>query len=180
MNITYLANFFFAALTTWCPIKIHEFTHVPQALTEARYHSIANDLAEVVLDPDEKPIFAGEDGRVRTGLLIAAIASFESGGFASKIDKDIYGDKIGSGDGGSAHCLMQVHPPYSNSIIDRKTCFRAGLKALHDTYDHCHSMNNYVSNNCQDSRGLAKVYMKRATSYYAAHPFVFEQEVVLN
>ena len=160
----------------WCPPKTHDFTHVSTDTTEARYHSIANDVAEVALDPEESPIFGGEDARVRTGLWLLTIASFESGGFAEKIDRDVNGSIKGSGDSGQAHCLMQVHLPYAKMVVDRKTCFRAGLKALHDSFDHCHSMNAYVSGSCEDPRGLAKIYMRRATTYYKNHSFLVEQE----
>lgn len=168
-----LSSYLYTAMVTWCPLAVHNFTHAPQDVADTRYHAIADDLASVVLDPNESPIFSGNDGRVKTGMLMLAIASFESGQFSAKVDADTKGAVAGSGDNGIAHCLMQLHFPYASKILDRKSCFRAGLTALHDSFKSCNSMAAYASGTCADPRGLAKLYTKRATAYYKAHPFIF-------
>src|SRR4051794_30812822 len=99
MQITALAAYLVSAMTTWTPPQHH-----PEGATAAakRYESIALDIATVVSDEKEAPVFAGEHGRTQTALLLAAIASFES---AYRADVD--NGRV-RGDGGVSWCVMQV------------------------------------------------------------------------
>lgn len=72
----------------------------------ARYTSIANDIAEVVYDPNTKPLFGGKWGRARTVTVVLGIMLYESG-FMKNVDYGV--GKYARGDQGNSWCLMQMN-----------------------------------------------------------------------
>ena len=66
MQITALASYLVSAMTAWTPPQQH-----PEGaeIARQRYESIARDIATVVNDEKETPIFAGDHGRAQTALL---------------------------------------------------------------------------------------------------------------
>lgn len=70
---------------------------------ETRYLSIAEDIAAVVSEPGEAPIFKGDESRAKTALVLASIAFWESG-FDPRVDA---GARLG--DDGHAISLFQLH-----------------------------------------------------------------------
>src|ERR1700722_8559120 len=103
----------------------------------ARFTGIASDLAAVVYDPDEKPLYPGEDGRAKTALLLASIAAHES---TFRVDVE---DGRARGDGGNSWCFMQLHIGSGKTVegwtgqdvsADRKLCFRAGLHIAQESF----------------------------------------------
>ena len=89
--ITYLV----AAMMVWCPLSAHRYSQSSamtdeekDAYTLTRYQAIAQDVAEVAFDADEKPIFKepGVIGRLESALLALSIASYESGEFSEDVD----------------------------------------------------------------------------------------------
>jgi hypothetical protein len=79
-----LASYLLAAMTSWMPMKNHLQSEAPD-VTEARYEQIAADVAQIATDSDEEPLFQGEDGRVKTALLLLSVAFYESN-FRGDID----------------------------------------------------------------------------------------------
>lgn len=73
---------------------------------EKRYRSIAEDLVEVVYDPNTKPAFQGKTGRARTISVMLGIMLYESG-FGKHVDFGV--GKYGRGDNGNSWCLMQMN-----------------------------------------------------------------------
>src|SRR6185436_9297345 len=67
---------------------------------QARYAEIADAVARVALDPEERPVFGGKLGRERTAALMLALAFHES-----RWRRDV---DLGLGTHGRYHCLMQV------------------------------------------------------------------------
>jgi hypothetical protein len=133
--------------------------------TVARYDSIAEDLVDVVYDPDEPPLFKGEHGRAETMAILESIAWHESGK-ALRRDVDLGIGHRARGDGGGSVCLMQINvgkgrtPRYNvvkkrfeykgdpeNELIqgytadellnDRKNCFRTGLRLARESFTAC-------------------------------------------
>lgn len=129
----------------------------------ARYDSIAQDIAEVVYDTNEAPLFKGADGRIRTTGVILSIMLHESG-FRKDVDNGQ--GALAVGDGGQSWCMMQVqlghlnakghtnqrvildadmfHYAYDGSgfggedlVRDRKTCIRVGLHILRKSFTSC-------------------------------------------
>lgn len=71
-----------------------------------RYRSIAEDIVEVVYNPDNPPLFKGKYGRARTVTVILGIMLHESG-FMRNVDYGI--GKYARGDKGNSWCLMQMN-----------------------------------------------------------------------
>ena len=174
-----LAAYLLAAMHLWAPPSVHDYTKTPRAETEARYESIAADLATVALDPDEVPLFAGgEVGRAQTALVMLAIASYESGQFRADVDRQ---DKP-TGDGGRAYCLGQLHDEapmhYARGLTDRVSCFRGQLRALRDSWNMCKfgppadRITGYTVGHCEPGEPQARRRMERAFSWWSKHPYM--------
>lgn len=109
-----LVAYILTAMLSWVPL--HSLTTYGETEEQAssRLHSIASDIAFVALDPNEPPVFARGDGRMKTALLQAAIASLETG-YQKFVDDascnraDWHADRRGNCDGGHAWSLWQVH-----------------------------------------------------------------------
>jgi hypothetical protein len=158
------------AMIAWVP------TRTPA--DEARYASIARDLATVVLDPTEEPAFTGEDGRARTALLLASIASWESGYRADVDDGRVKGDH------GTSVCLMQVRVfgktkegwTAKDLTEDRQKCFRVALRLVRTSFEWCKArvledrLAGYTVGTCREAEPLARARFGRARNYWGKHP----------
>jgi hypothetical protein len=145
---------------------------------QARYEAIARDLAAVTFDANEKPAFEGEDGRAKTALLMAAIASFESG-YRADVD-----DGRTRGDHGNSWCLMQVRvigktrEGYTGEdlVKDRTKCFRVALRLIRQSFAWCKTLPiedrlaAYTVGVCKENEPLARNRFYRARSYWKDHP----------
>jgi hypothetical protein len=108
---------------------------------EARYDSIADDIAQIASDPDEEPLFDGEAGREATGVLLTAIAWHES---AFRRDVDICKGARSKGDHGRSIGLFQLmsgpnyeHHSAKEICADRKLAIRLGLHVLRRAKTTC-------------------------------------------
>ena len=84
-----LTTYLLTAMLAWVPAKAHQARETADA-TQARYASIASDVAIVASDPAEPPLFQGSDGRVRTALLLLSVAYWESA-FRPDVDGGLVG-----------------------------------------------------------------------------------------
>ena len=148
-------------------------SYIPEAqetVEEAtsRYEDIAKDTAFVVWDPQEKPIFHGSRGRIRTAMVLYAVISYES---AFRLDVDTGEGPMSKGDGGASWCLNQVNlgkkDKVGNTPIrivvnvgggykfttnqdegwsgqdlvdDRQKCFHAALAILRSSFAACSAL----------------------------------------
>lgn len=169
-----VAAYLYAAMRVWSPPAAHDYTGASRVDTEAHYQAIAWDLARVALDPGEAPLFGDELGRVKTALLMLAIVSYESGGFRADVDTEAHA----TGDGGRAWCLAQLHDGYAKGLTDRASCFRAELRALHDSWKLCPEgptsdhLTGYTVGHCDPGEPQAVRRSDRAARWWTAHPFV--------
>jgi len=173
-----LAAYLYSAAASWAPLGWHDYTHASHAETEERYRAIVADLAAVALDPAVAPLFGDELGRVKTALLMLAIVSFESGGFRADVDTEEHA----TGDHGRAWCLAQLHDEapshYARGLTDRRSCFRAELRALHDSWALCPDgptsdhLTGYTVGHCDPGEPQAVRRSDRAARWWTAHPFV--------
>ncbi len=166
------------AMLSWVP-PLHDSDRV-------RYEAIARDLVAVAYDDAEAPIFSGEGGRAKTALLMASIASFESG-FRADVD-----DGRTTGDHGRSYCLMQVQVfgrtaegwTGHDLVADRKKCFHAALKRIRYSFDWCKShaledrLSGYTTGLCRDGEHLARDRFFRARAYWARTPFTPPDDLV--
>jgi len=159
------------------PTVKHALTEDPSARLE-RLQSIASDITSVCTDPSEAPVFDGEDGRIKTCLMIASIAYNESG-YKKSVD---FGEQ--KGDSGRSVCLMQVQTGQKGSINytaeqlkDRKTCLRAGLNVLRGSKcnsgsDPSSMLRAYVSGTCGTNLDPKKEKAIAATAANDARAYV--------
>lgn len=85
--------------------------HIPEAVESIddgtlRLQSIADDIATVVWDENEKPIFKDSQGRARTAAVLLSIILYEST-FRKDVDTGV--GAHARGDGGKSWCLMQIN-----------------------------------------------------------------------
>lgn len=117
--VIYLVKF----MTDTIPMQQH--IGEDPAIVQARYRQHAENIVEVALDPAEKPLFAGDQGRVKTALAIASIETFES--FLTK--GPIHGDCHENADKRCrkptdiphSFCHMQIQPGPTGIVLDLDT-----------------------------------------------------------
>lgn len=130
----------------------------------ARYEGIAQALADVAEDPDEKPLYGGELGRARTAVTLLAVSWMESGW---RRDVDLGVGKLARGEGVDS-CLVQIRVgggltaegwSHADLTGDRRRCFRAGLHLMRRSYSACrteapeHLLAAYASGSCKGVLG---------------------------
>lgn len=135
------------------------------AAGKARYGAIARAIAEVSLDDEEKPLFTGDDGRLKTALILLTISYHESH-WRRHIDLGI--GPRSRGGGGMYHCMMQIAVPRGKTpegwtaddlVASRDKCFRRGLHILQLGSRHCAAkygprsfLNLYASGRCDGGK----------------------------
>jgi hypothetical protein len=172
-----LVTYLVAAMVAWVPPHAQAPIESPEQVT-ARYENIARDLASVILDEAEAPLFAGHDARAQTALLMLSVAFYESS-FRKSVD-----DGLGRGDGGSSYCLMQIRVGKGVTregwtgpelIDDRKRCFRAALHMLHSSFAACHSfplddrLSAYATGHCFVSASISRSRVAKARAWWSNH-----------
>jgi hypothetical protein len=174
--MTTLATYLFAAMTAWSPLSQHHYVE-GEAVTVARYQDIASSIAAVSLDPAEQPLFAGSDGRARTAVLLAAIASFESGGFRSDV---AWCSPSGLGDHGHAAGLWQSHRSKARACWSLQSAAHLALEQIRESFVACERedpavwLAAYASGSCSRGWVQARNRWDRAASWMKVHPW--EQE----
>ncbi len=109
-----LVSYIFVAILSWIPVRNLTPYGESEDDAKARLHSVAEDIVTVALDASEPSVFAHADGRVKTALLQAAIASMETG-FQKFVDDGscnqagYVADRRGDCDGRHAFSLWQIH-----------------------------------------------------------------------
>lgn len=147
---------------------------------ELRLESISRDIVSVVYDEEEKPLFAGPDGREKSAIFVATWASHESGGFAKTVD-----DGTKKGDHGSSWCIMQLHIGKGKTvegwtgkelIEDRRKCIRSGYRVMKQSWNTCKGdpserMAAYISGRCDVSRTDSRFRYGHAMKIYKKNSF---------
>lgn len=163
-----LASYLDAAMTAWVPPAAQP---EGEDAAKARYAAIAQDVAAVVSDPDEPPLFEGDNDRHRTALLLLSIASYESSFFA-RVDEGRCLPR--ECDAGHAFGLFQVQPARGialdgdgwrydsrgfhgrDMVRDRRIAIRVAL---------------HLARGPHDPRWTGGDRTARADTWAAAHPF---------
>jgi hypothetical protein len=167
-------------MLAWSPAKDHRYAllhkfHTAEEqdnYTVDRYKDIINDLVAVAEDPNEEPLVAGSQERVRSGVLALAIASYESGGYREDVDQI-----APTGDYRNSYCLMQVQVRPGEKMKSRQDCFRLGFARVRESQSACKShpiderLAVYASGRCDAGRANSRLKMKRANDWTNAHPF---------
>lgn len=160
-------------LTTLAPVPMDGLReHETQEERAVRIEAIAADIADVVYDPSEQPIFMGQRARERTAVVVSTFAAEEGMNFAHSVDT---GKR--RGDAGRSYCIMQINVGRGKTaegwtgpelIDDRKKCIRAGLHALRRSYWYCKKNPErerfaaYTSGSCDVGRDISRRRHDRA------------------
>jgi hypothetical protein len=159
-------------MSAWSPMSEHLYLETA-AITEARYQAIAADIATAAEDPAEAPFFAGDDGRVRTAVLLAAVASFESGGFVAAVV-----DCRKPGDHGGAWGLYQSHRDRRMACAGVESASHLALAQFRESVRACQQLppalwlSAYASGRCSSGHDASRQRWARASAWMLAHPWV--------
>ena len=170
--MTPLALYLAGAMQFWCPIGDHAFRE-RAAITEARYADIASTIADVASDLGEAPLFEGGDGRERTALLLASIASYESGCFRTDVQ---FCAPTGSGDGGHAWGIYQSHLSRARVCWSLRSATLVALEQVRKSVAACsrepwrYKLSLYASGSCASGHREARNRYERASIYWGEHP----------
>lgn len=147
-------------------VQLRSYFREPLEEAQARYDSIATDIAAVLSDETEVPLFQGPAGREATALLLATIAWHESG---FRKDVDSCKGALSRGDQGRSVGLLQVMrgPNYEGHSAkeicsDRQLAIRLGLHVLRRAKETCPGagpkgwVQSYTSGYCGVRSGAAK------------------------
>lgn len=123
-----LAAYVLTAMQQWSPPRVHR--ERDEAEVVALYFKLAHEIASVVSDPSESPLFANDDTRARTALLLASVELHESGFKPYVVDgscndqvwRRAHRDMVMPGgvaacDGGHAFSGFQIHPSHGRGFI---------------------------------------------------------------
>ena len=168
-------------LTALAPVQMDGLKdHEGPSERTARIESIAADIATVVYDPEENPIFMGPRAREQTAAVVSTFAAEEGMNLAASVDT---GKRMG--DNGRSYCIMQINVGRgktpegwtgSDLIEDRKKCIRAGLHALRRSYWACKKNPErerfaaYASGSCDKGRDISKRRYDRAMRHLHLAP----------
>lgn len=128
-----LAIYLLGAAKAFYPVSNHNY-HEMSSITEARYERFSEDIAELVLDPSTEPLFAGVDGRVKTGLLLVSLASFES-----RFIGDVMSCKK-LGDNGLAAGPFQSHQNKTKVCSSYKGAALVAISMVRNSFHVCHNL----------------------------------------
>jgi len=171
--VTYLVT----AMLSWVPLHAHAPVESADD-ARGRYESIARDVAAVVLDGGEEPLFGGSSGRSETAILMLSVASFESS-FRKSVDEG-----RGRGDKGRSYCLMQIHVGAGTTsegwsgpdlVENRQWCFRAALHMLRGSFGACHKLSvedrlsAYATGRCLPNVEISRSRVGRARAFWESH-----------
>jgi hypothetical protein len=171
-----LVTYLVAAMLSWVPLRAHTDESPDDA--RARYESIARDVASVVLDSGEEPLFGGPGGRAQTALLMLSVASYESS-YRKAVD-----DGRTRGDHGRSYCLMQIRAGNGTTpegwsgaqlVEDRQRCFRSALHFLRGSFGVCHRLpiddrlSAYATGRCVENASISRSRVGRARTWWEGH-----------
>lgn len=172
MNVLELSSYIFSAMVSWVPLTDHSFLNESVETTAARYHSIANTIAEVSIS--EPPLFAGADAEVKTALILGSIASSESF-FRADVDSCKKG-----GDNGLAWGDWQTHAPKKLVCSSRVAAAKIALQMIRNSFNVCKNyklvdqLSVYTDGSCKADWWRSRYKMNRAINYLKKNPFIQE------
>ncbi len=143
-----------------------------EAAGRARYLDIATDIAFVVSDADESPLFGGKLARERTGALVVAVGYMESGW---RLDVD-NGTTLGDhGRACTSWQLQRSRAECAKLLADRRAAVREALHAMRLSAAACHGLiqdmlRAYASGRCDAGEEESRTRVQLAQRLFAAHP----------
>ena len=171
-KIMILEQYLLGALLTFVPASQHAYYESEEATLD-RYSSIAHTIAVI---SKEQPLFADDEDGVKTGLILASIASSESnlredvddcrrGG-----DRDKHGNWLAWG-------LWQTHAPKSEVCSSRLSGARIAREMVRTSFSVCSSfawsdrLSVYTDGVCKNNWKRSSFRLNRAVQYLKQHTF---------
>jgi Tfp pilus assembly protein PilV len=136
---TKLAALLFKAMIALAPLHNYSYRGETEAVSRARYESIAQDIADVV-ESEPSPL-PDDDKKVKIGLLLVIISSTESGGYDANVDKCIR-----NGDHNTSFSIFQLSNAFAPSYEvchSRKRAVHWAIKAISNSFSACHHLPYY-------------------------------------
>jgi len=171
ITILGLVIYLTTAMSAWVPMPNHGY-YEGLGMTQIRYSEIATTIAVAVLDENQTPIFNDEDdlsNRVKTGLLLASIAAYES-----SFKKDVDSCKEG-GDHGLAWGIWQTHANKNKVCADRAVAVQVALRMIETSFRNCKNRNIndrlsiYTDGICHTNWRRSRSRVERALSWHKKH-----------
>lgn len=167
-NMINLSSYIFSAMVAWVPIKNHIYENSDE--TEERYHLISETITDTVNKFDTNHIFPdNENGKVKTALLMASIASYES-----HFHRAVYRCKKGS-PGKISWGIFQVQGPKFEVCGNKEAGAAIALKIIDDSFSKCKRYNlsdklsYYTDGSCHHNWSRSKIRVNRAMVYFNNH-----------
>jgi hypothetical protein len=138
IKVIMLASYLLTAMVSWVPLKEHSY-YEKEDSTLLRYCEIALAMATVALDESRTPVFSGDDGKVKTALLLASIASTETG-----YEKNAVTCKR-NGDNGIAFGPWQTHTSKAQTCNNLSDAAGFALNFVERSFNWCTSLNPRIN-----------------------------------
>ncbi len=175
-----LVKYLIAFLESSVPLTDHAY-YEKLEVTKARYESISETIAEVSV---EAPLFADDAGGVKTGTLLASIASFE-GSLRDDVDTcKRGGDPHPVTKVYQAWTLWQLHANKEKVCASRVAGARVAREMVRHSFKTCHKLavpdrlSVYTDGVCKSNWSRSRYRMERASRWVSKHPFNLENENV--
>lgn len=163
----FMPGYLLQAMTAWTPPSDHAFTGESYGAAEARYMEIATLISRVSAHQPPLPNLTRNQGAV----LLAAVGSFESGGWR----KDVQECRA-SGDHGRSWTLWQLYGTKEYLCRDPEFSATIALDRLRSSMSECGSLPvaerlaGYASGSCTRGHAESRNRWNRAMNWIAAHP----------
>lgn len=112
----HLTAYLMKLMVSSVPISAHSGEQ--ELSVNQRYQEMAEAILTVTNDSAEAPLFKGEDGRLKTSLLMLSIARFESSFARGPIHGDCEKANGKCTTKPKAFCMMQVQPGPTGIVLD--------------------------------------------------------------
>ena len=157
----------------WSPNK--DKYQACQDAIAAHHRDIAKTIVEVMTDPTTALPIAGDNNQVKSALLMASIASYES--HFSKNADTCTGN--GVGDYGISFGLWQTQTPRSTTCNNRASALRHAIRIVNISFEYCKQyplrdrLAAYACGRCDCGQVDSEKKFNRAMKYLEKHPFTF-------
>ncbi len=171
-----LAKYLLVFLQSAVPVADHSY-YEKSEVTQARYESIADTIAEVSL---EAPVFKDDVSGVKTALLLGSIATFESS-LKAEIDTCAKGGDIDKAGVTHAWTLWQLHAPKEKACASRLAGARIARETIRISFKACAKeemldrLSGYTDGTCHSKWNRSRHRMWRAMNWFEKHPFTSEE-----
>lgn len=150
IKVILLASYLLKSMLFWVPLESHSFYEEKQD-TLNRYVKIAIAISETISEDNNLSVFENDKDKIKEGLLLASIASTESG-----FQKNVVECKT-SGDHGAAWGPWQTHTNKKETCNDLVYAAKMALNYIQISFQWCNQLSlsnrlsGYTDGKCRES-----------------------------